>query len=113
VSRYTVPCDTFGPEAGEAVVGWDARRRTYFAQTYDYAATGDSATHAIGLTPGEIPTVVDLIRESYAFCEIDDDTIAALLDDPALEAAGHPPRVGTQPLGPDQGFPAAAPPPRP
>ena len=97
-------CDTSGPEGGEAVVGWDARRGTYFAQTYDYAATDDSLTYVIGLVPGEIPTVVELIRQCYAFTEIDDDSIAALLGDPALEDAGNEGRVGIQPLGPDQGF---------
>jgi hypothetical protein len=110
VSRYTVPCHTFGPDGGEAVVGWDARRRTYFAQTYDFTETRDSPTYAIGLTPEEIRSVVDLVRESYAFTEIDDNTIAALLDDPALEDAGHEPRLGIQPLGPDQGFGERAPP---
>lgn len=45
--------------------------------------------------------MVDLICESYAFCEIDDGTIAALLEDPAPEEAGHPARLGIQPLGPD------------
>ena len=108
MSRYTVPCDTWGPDAGEAVVGWDHRRGTYFAQTYEHGAADDAATYAIGVTEGEIPTVCDLVREAYAFTEIDDDTIAALLDDPALEEAGNPPRVGLQPLGSDRGFRAAS-----
>jgi hypothetical protein len=104
VSRYTVPCETWGPGLGEAVVGWDPRRATYFAQTYEYGAVDDAPTYAIGLTFEEIPTVVDLVVQAYAFTEIDDDTIAALLEDPAREAAGYPPRLGVQPLGEDSGF---------
>ena len=103
MSRYTVPYATFGPDGGTAVVGWDPRRGTYFA------TADDKQVYAIGLTDCEIPTVVDLIRKAYAFTEIDDDTIAALLEDPALAAAGNPPRVGVQSLRSDRGFLAATP----
>ena len=104
MSRYTVPCDTWGPGRGEAVVGWDPRRATYFAQTYEHGAADDAPTYAIGLVPEEIPTVVELVIQAYAFTEIDDDTIAALLEDPSREAAGRTPRVGLQPLPEDPGF---------
>jgi hypothetical protein len=92
-------------------VGWDPRRATYFAQTYEYGATDDAPTYAVGLTFDEIPTVVDLVMEAYAFTEIDDDTLAALLEDPAREAAGLAPRLGVQPLGEDPGFAASPRPP--
>jgi hypothetical protein len=109
MSRYTVPCPTWGPDRGEAVVGWDARRATYFAQTYEYGYPDEEPTYAVGQTIEEIPTVVELVTQVYAFTDIDNETIAALLEDPEWEAAGYPPRIGLQPLGEDRGFTAAPP----
>ena len=104
MSRYSVPCESWGPDGGEAVVGWDPRRCTYFAHTYRYGSPTDEPAYAIGLVFEEIQSVVELVAEAYAFAEIDDDTIAALLEDPEREAAGHPPRLGVQPLTDDPGF---------
>jgi hypothetical protein len=95
VSRYQVPCPTY--IYGEAIVGWDRRRGTYFCHCYDLerrfgAHETDEPEYSIGTRSAEIPTVARLLAATFAFTTITDDTVAHLLEDPQREAAGHAPR---------------------
>lgn len=95
MSRYAVECPTY--LHGEAVVGWDRRRQTYFCHCFDLdhhvgPEEADGPEYSVGTEAGEIPTVAVLLARTFSYTVIDDATVAALLDDPRREAAGGEPR---------------------